>query len=154
MTKRTCIHTCAMLAGAAAVFMHAAAHAQFARPDTAVKYRQSAFYVMGQHFSRIGAMANGKIPLDTKLASEDAETVAALAKLPIRGFIAGTETLSAKVKAEAWAEMPKFRALYDNMVVEAGTLAAAARSNNLAQLKAAFAATAAACKACHDQYKN
>ena len=34
------------------------AAAQFAKPEDAVKYRQSSLFVMGQHFARVGAMAN------------------------------------------------------------------------------------------------
>ena len=46
----------ASLALAAAVCAVAApASAQFAKPEDAVKYRQSALYVMSQHFGRIGA---------------------------------------------------------------------------------------------------
>jgi cytochrome c556 len=36
---------------------------------------------------------------------------------------------------------------------EAAKLAVAARANNLDQLKAAFGATAATCKACHDDFR-
>lgn len=46
--------------------MAAPASAQFAKPEDAIKYRQSALFVMGQHFGRIGAMANGKVPFDAK----------------------------------------------------------------------------------------
>ncbi len=35
------------------------AAAQFEKAEDAIKYRQSALFVMGQHFGRIGAMANG-----------------------------------------------------------------------------------------------
>ncbi|NDG16372.1 MAG: cytochrome c, partial [Betaproteobacteria bacterium] len=38
------------------------AQAQFAKAEDAIKYRQSALFVMGQHFSRLAAMAQGKIP--------------------------------------------------------------------------------------------
>ena len=38
--------------------------AQFAKPEDAIKFRQSAMFVMGQNFARIGAMVNGKAPYD------------------------------------------------------------------------------------------
>jgi cytochrome c556 len=38
------------------------AMAQFQKPEDAIKYRQNAFFVMSQHFGRLGAMANGKCP--------------------------------------------------------------------------------------------
>ena len=52
--------------------------AQFAKPEDAIKYRQSTFVVMAQHFSRIGAMANGKVPFDAKAAQESADIVAVM----------------------------------------------------------------------------
>lgn len=36
--------------------------AQFAKPEDAIKYRKSSLFVMGQHFGRIGAMAQGRVP--------------------------------------------------------------------------------------------
>ena len=47
--------------------LSAPASAQFAKAEDAIKYRQSAFFVMGQHFSRIGAMANGRRRSDARL---------------------------------------------------------------------------------------
>lgn len=39
-------------------------HAQFAKPEDAVKYRKASFTVMAAHFGRLGAMANGRAPYD------------------------------------------------------------------------------------------
>ena len=39
------------------------ASAQFAKPEDAIKYRQSALSVLGTHFGRLGAMANGKMEI-------------------------------------------------------------------------------------------
>ena len=77
----------ACIAAAATLLALAApASAQFAKPEDAVKYRQSALSVMGTHFGRLGAMANGKVPFDAKVAADNAELVAAMAKLPWAGF--------------------------------------------------------------------
>ena len=87
---------------AAALCAAVPASAQFAKAEDAIKYRQSALFVMGQHFGRIGAMANGKVPFDAKAATEDAEIVHAMAQLPWAGFGAGTE--GGKAKPEIWKE--------------------------------------------------
>lgn len=42
--------------------LSAPASAQFQKPEDAVKYRKSALTVMSNHFGRIGAMANGRVP--------------------------------------------------------------------------------------------
>ncbi len=141
------------LAAAAAV-LAAPASAQFAKPEDAVKYRQSALSVMGTHFSRIGAMANGRVPFDAKAAQENAQVVNDLARLPWAGFGPGTDKLSAKAKPEIWTEQAKFKDHADKMVAESAKLLAAAKTQNLDNLKAAFGATAGTCKACHDAYRS
>ena len=91
----------AFIVTAAAAVLSAPASAQFAKAEDAIKYRQSALFVMGQHFGRIGAMANGRIPFDAKAAAENADIVADMAKLPWAGFGAGTDKgLPTKAKAE------------------------------------------------------
>jgi cytochrome c556 len=143
-----------ILAFAVAVMAAAPASAQFARAEDAVKYRQGALYVLSQHFARIGAMVNGRTPYDARAAVENAELVAALARLPATGFGKGTEHVSQKAKPEIWTEQAQFKEQSDRMVNESARMLAAARANNLDQLKAAYAATAATCKSCHDGYRN
>lgn len=138
----------AMVAGAAAM----PASAQFAKAEDAIKYRQGALHVMGQHFGRLGAMANGRMAFDAKAAQDNAEVVAYMAKLPWTAFAAGTE--GGKSKPEVWKEQAKFSDLADKMQAETVKLAAAAKTGNLDNLKAAFGPAANSCKACHDSYRN
>ena len=145
----------ASLALAAAAFALATpASAQFAKPEDAVKYRQSALFVMAQHFGRIGAMVNGRVPYDAKVAVDNAEVVAEMAKLPWAGFVANTEGISQKAKGEIWKEQAKFKEHNEKLVGDTGRLLAAAKTNNLDNLKTAFTQTAATCKACHDNFRN
>ena len=98
---------------------------------------------MGQHFARVGAMANGRTPFDAKVAAENAEIVAAMAKLPWAGFGPGTDKgAPTKAKAEIWSEQAKFKDAGDKAMAETAKLAAAAKTGNLDALKAAFGATA------------
>ena len=138
---------------AAALVAAVPAMAQFQKPEDAVKYRQNSFYVMGQHFGRLGAMANGKVPFDAKAAAENAAVVETLSKLPWAGFAPGTEAIKSNAKPEMWTEKAKFDQGAEKMRGEATKLAAAAKMGNLDALKTAFADTAATCKACHDSYK-
>jgi len=128
------------------------ASAQFAKAEDAIKYRQSALFVMGQHFGRIGAMVNGKVPFDAKAAAEEAGVVEELARLPWAGFGAGTE--GGKAKPEIWKEQAKYKEYSDKLQAEAIKLVAAAKTGNLDNLKTAFGATAGTCKACHDAYRS
>jgi len=143
-----CIATAATL-----VAMAAPASAQFAKPEDAIKYRQSALFVMGQHFGRLGAMANGRVPFDAKVAAENADIVADMAKLPWAGFAPGTDKGNTKAKPEIWTEQAKFKEGHEKLVAETAKLAAAAKTGNLDTLKTAFASTAGTCKACHDSFR-
>ncbi len=145
--------TIVSLALVAAGMLSAPAFAQFAKPEDAVKYRQSALSVMGTHFSRIGAMASGRAPFDAKAAVENAQIVNDLSRLPWAGFGPGTDKISPKAKPEIWTEQAKFKDHSEKMMAETAKLLTAAKTQNLDNLKAAFGATAGTCKACHDNFR-
>ena len=136
------------------VAMAAPAFAQFAKPEDAIKYRQSALSVMGTHFGRVGAMVNGRVPYDAKVAADNADIVAEMAKLPWAAFGPGTDKGgNTRAKPEIWTEQAKFKEYSEKLVVESSKLAAAAKTGNLDALKTAFGATAGSCKACHDAFQ-
>ena len=131
------------------------ASAQFAKPEDAIKYRQGALAVMGAHFGRLGAMANGKAPFDARLAQENADVVAAMARLPWAGFGPGTDKgAPTKSKPTIWSEQAKFKEHADKLEAESIKLAAAAKTDSLDNLKAAFGPAAQTCKSCHDAYRS
>lgn len=144
----------AFAAVAATLTLSTPASAQFAKAEDAIKYRQSAFFVLGQHFGRIAAMTNGRIPFDAKAAQENADIVAEMAKLPWAGFGEGTDKgAPTKALPALWTEQAKFKEYAGKLEAESVKLAAAAKTGNLDNLKAAFGATAGTCKACHDAYR-
>lgn len=129
------------------------AAAQFQKPEDAIKYRKAAFTVMGAHFGRIGAMVNNRVPFDAKVAAENADLVADLAKLPFAGFGPGTDKGDTRAKPEIWSEMDKFNAGAKKMQEETAKLATAAKGGNLDAIKAAFGEAGKTCKGCHDSYR-
>ena len=142
----------ALALAAVAATLSAPAAAQCAKAEEAIKYRQGALFVIGQHFGRLGAMAQGKIPFDAKAAQDNAEVVLNMSKLPWAGFGPGTE--GGKAKPAIWKEQAKYKEHADKFEAEAVKLAAAAKTGNLDNLKAAFGDAAGTCKACHDAYRN
>jgi cytochrome c556 len=130
------------------------AAAQFAKSEDAVKYRKAAFTVMAAHTGRMGAMAQGKVPFDAKLAAENAEILANLSKLPWAAFGEGTDTADSKAKPEVWKDGAKFKEIADKFQADAQKLVAATKTGKEDAFKAAFGATAGNCKACHDDFKN
>lgn len=143
-----------LVLAAAAAAISIPASAQFAKPEDAVKYRQSALFVMSQHFGRIGAMVNGRAPYDAAAAVQNAEIVAEMSKLPWAGFGPGTDKVTpTRAKPEVWTEQAKFREHNEKLVGETAKLLAAAKTNSLDNLKVAFGSTANTCKGCHDNYR-
>jgi len=108
---------------------------------------------MGAHFGRIGAMANGRVPFDAKVAADNAAIVEAMSKLPWAGFCEGTDKGDTRAKPEIWTEQTKFKEGADRMQAEVGKLAVATKTGNLDSVKAAFGAAGQTCKACHDDYR-
>ncbi|MGB3069172.1 MAG: cytochrome c [Ottowia sp.] len=138
--------------GAASLAVPAAA--QFAKPEDAIKYRQSALTLLGNHFGHLGGMAQGKIPFDAAAASLDADVVALVSKLPWHAFGPGTDTgRPTAARPEIWKEEAKFKGASEKMQAEVAKVAAAAKTGNLDNLKAAFGPAAQSCKACHDDFR-
>lgn len=130
------------------------AAAQFAKPEDAIKYRQSAMFLQSQHMARIGAMVSGRVPFDAKAVAENAEVLVTVTKLPFAAFIDGTDKGgTTRAKPEIWAEKDKFLAGATKMQDEVVKLNAAAKTGNPDQVKAAFGAVGQGCKACHDTYR-
>ena len=137
--------------GASAVSFSAAA--QFAKPEDAIKYRKAALSVMAEHNKRLGQMAQGKVPFDAKLAAENAEIVASMAKLPWAAFGEGTDVGETKAKPEIWKQNAKFKEAAEKFQTESAKLAVAAKSGKEDAFKTAFSATAGTCKSCHDDFR-
>ena len=129
------------------------AAAQFAKPEDAIKYRKAAMTVMGTHFGRVAAMANGRIPFDAKAAADNAEIATIASKLPYAGFVEGTDKGETKAEPKIWSERDKFNAAASKMQDEMAKLNVAAKSGNLDAIKAAVGETGKSCKACHDAYR-
>jgi len=129
------------------------AHAQFAKPEDAIKYRKASLSVLATHFGRLGAMAQGKAPFDAKAAADNADVLATVIKLPWSAFGEGTDKGETRAKPEIWKEAAKFKEAADKNQAEVAKLVAAAKTGNLDNLKSAFGPAAQSCKACHDSFR-
>ncbi len=146
-------HTAILVAGACAALVPLMAHAQFARPEAAVRYRQSVMNLMGNHVGRIGAMVNGRVPYDQQAAAFNASLVSTLSALPFGAFGPGTDVGTHRARPEVWSDAAGFKAASEKLPALTARLADVAKSGDQAALKAAFGDVAAACKACHDKYQ-
>ncbi|QDL56342.1 c-type cytochrome [Rhodoferax aquaticus] len=143
-----------LLIVASAASLTVPAHAQFAKPEDAIKYRQSALFVMQQQFGRVAAMAAGKAPFDAKLAAESAATAEYMSKLPWSAFVEGSDKGNTKAKPEIWSDKAKFTELSEKMQADMSKLNAAAKTGSLDSIKAAVGAVGGSCKACHDAFRS
>lgn len=127
------------------------AQAQFAKPEDAIKYRQSALTVQARAFGAINAMNKGDVPFNAANAQAQAHIIATLSSLPWNAFGAGTE--SAKTKPEIWSDAAGFKSAADKYQSAAAALEVAAKSGDAGQVKTAWGALAGTCKVCHDAYR-
>ena len=137
----------------AAFAVHGQANAQFAKVEDAIKYRQSALFVMQQNFSRVAGMASGKIPFDAKVAVDSAAVAEFTGRLPWVAFGDGTDKGDTQAKPEIWKEKAKFTDYANKMQAEMVKLSAATKTGNLDSIKVAVSATGGSCKTCHDAYR-
>lgn len=130
------------------------AAAQFAKPEDAIKYRQSALFVMQQNFSRVAAMAGGKAPFDAKIAADSAAVADFTSKLPWAAFGPGTDKgRDNRAKSEIWSDKAKFDGYADKLQAEMDKLNAAAKTGSLDNIKVAVGAVGGTCKTCHDAFR-
>ena len=142
------------MAGLLAGIVASTANAQFAKPEDAIRYRQSALNLIGNHTVRIGAVVKGDKPFNAAEVQQSAALIETLSKLPWEAFGPGTEQGgNTKAKPDIWKDPAKFKQAAENMQAEAAKLSAAAKSGNLDQVKAAFGGLGKSCKACHDDFR-
>jgi cytochrome c556 len=129
------------------------AAAQFAKPEDAIKYRQSAMALQGATLGRVFAMATGRVPFDAKVAAENIEIVAMLNRLQFAAFVEGSDKGNTRAKPELWAQKDKWASLVARSQEDVAKLAAAGKTGNLDQIKAAVGPVGQSCKACHDEFQ-
>ena len=125
-----------------------------AKPEDAIKYRQGVYRVIGWNFGPMAAMVKGDRPYDAAVFAHNAEIVAYMSKLPLEGFVPGSESGETKAKPEIWLDLDDFKAKLEKMQGEAAKLAEVAKGGDFAAIKTQFGETGKACKACHDKYRN
>ena len=125
----------------------------FKNTGDAIEYRQSAFSLLAYNFGNMGAMLKGKKAFDAQIFAMRADNVAALSKLPLEGFIPGSDKGDTEALAKIWTDMSDFDAKMQQLQKDAAALAILAKADDKKMLKQAFVTTAKNCKGCHDIYK-
>lgn len=151
MMKKVLLSLCAAAGFVAAL----PAQAQvFAKPEDAIRYRQSAYVLMGNHMGRINAQLKADKP-DLAAIQRSAAIIDFASQLPGEGYIAGSEsggTPPTRAKPEIFKD-PKVKEIGGKMREEVVKLNAAAKSGDIAAIRAQFGETGKSCKACHDNFR-
>lgn len=129
------------------------AHAQFAKPEDAIKYRKAVMTLQGAHFGRIAAMASGRVPFDAAVATENATVLEMVTRLPLAGFSPGSDKGDTRAKPEIWSDTAKFKTVGEKLHADAVKLLAAAKTGSLDSIKAAVGPVGGDCKSCHDDFR-
>jgi len=131
------------------------ASAQFAKPEDGIRYRQSAYVLMGNHMGRINAQLKSDKP-DVAAIQKSAGIVDFASQLPGEGYIPGSDkggTPPTRAKPEVFTD-PKVRDVGRAMRAEVVKLVEVSKAGDIAAIRTQFQATAKSCDNCHDDYRN
>ena len=150
--------TAGAVAGLAVAALTTAAWAQQApKPEQLIRWRQSAYQVIGWNSNRIKASLDGPYNKDEVVKASNA--IAALANSGLGSlFPPGTETgkgwHDTTVKATLFTNGARVGELAGNFSKEATQLAAFAQTGDAAAVKEQYGRLTRTCKACHDDFRN
>jgi len=142
------------LSVAALAVVSVAAQAQFAKPEDAIRYRQSAYTIMGAQMSKIAAQLKSDKP-DMAQIQRSAGIVDFASQLPGEGYVPGSEkggNPPTRAKPEIFTD-PKVRDLGKAMRTEVVKLVDVSKTGDVASIRTQFQATAKTCDNCHDNYR-
>jgi cytochrome c556 len=140
---------------AAALFVASTSVAQAQlKPEELLKLRQGVMVIQKAQVGPMSAVAKGEAPLSDATAQQ-AATLATVSRLIPVGFAPESQSAPGptRAKPEIWKSFDEFKKKAEALATESAKLADVAKKKDLAAFKAQFAATTAACKACHDTFR-
>ena len=146
------------LLAAVAIAVSATAIAQQAapKPETLIKWRQSAFQVVAWNSARIKGSAEGVYNKDDVLKSANAIAAVANAGLGVL-FAPGTEQgkgwHDTAAKPELFKDGKRAAELFGNFARESNELVKVAGGADVGAIKEQFGKLQKTCKTCHDDFK-
>ena len=126
------------------------------RPESLIKWRQSAYQVIAWNSGRIKAALAGSYPRQEVQSAANALAAVAnsgLATLFIPGTASGKGWRETTARDEVFSDAEKFRALTEEFAREANTLARVAAAGDRTTVNEQFLKVAQTCKSCHNQFR-
>jgi cytochrome c556 len=125
------------------------------KPETAIRYRQSVYTMIGWNFAPLVKMIKGDAPWDAAEFTRHAERIAFLTPQLLEGFPQGSDKgADTEAKPEIWKSMDDFKSKMDELVTQSKALAEVSKTGDEAKTREQFKKTAGACKSCHDKYRS
>lgn len=124
------------------------------KPFEAIEYRQGIFKAVKWNFGPMAEMVRGKQTFDAAEFTRRAENVAALSKMPLEAFVAGTYASKTSALPSIEKDYQTFADMMANFEKTSAALAVAAKSGDLAQIRPAFGEVGKTCKSCHDKFRD
>jgi cytochrome c556 len=133
-----------------------------AKPEDAIRARQSIMRVIALNFGPLGKMASGDAPFDKAAFQTNAERIKDVWSMNVgQYFVPGTEkpvsgskyASFTDAKPEIWSQMEKFKAVAQQATQRVDALAEAAKSGDEGKMRAAAGELGKSCKACHDDFR-
>lgn len=131
------------------------ASAQFAKPEDAIRYRQSGYVIMGHHMGRIFTQLKSDKP-DIAAIQRSAAIVDFASQLPGEGYVPGSEkggNPPTRAKPEVFTD-PKVGEVGRAMRQEVVKLVDVSKTGDVGAIRSQFQATVKSCDNCHDNYRN
>src|SRR6187551_1456536 len=126
------------------------------RPESLIKWRQSAYQVIAWNSGRIKAALAGSYPRQEVQSAANALAAVAnsgLATLFIPGTASGKGWRETTARDEVFSDAEKFRALTEEFARESSALARLAAGSDQNAVREQFLKVAQTCKSCHDKYR-
>ncbi|WP_286264021.1 c-type cytochrome [Thalassotalea atypica] len=120
-----------------------------------IKHRQSVFTLLASNMGPLGAMAKGKMPLESSKIEKYATRIEQLSLM--MPDYTKFDTSHFKLKTEAlpkiWQEPAKFAEKVQALQKAAAHLRSVANSGDKSTIKKAIGGVGRSCKGCHDAFK-
>ncbi|WP_145189775.1 cytochrome c [Pseudomonas sp. URMO17WK12:I11] len=125
-------------------------------PDSPLGKREAIFKDMLKTSEDMGGMLRGRLPFDGAKFAQGAVKLDGLAHAPWQHFPQVRDAGASSARAEVWQRQARFQALARELEGATGALLAVTRAQPLqaAQLQAPMNKVEAACKACHNEFRN
>jgi cytochrome c556 len=125
----------------------------FSKPEDAIRYRQSAYFIMGVQMGRINSELKAATPNVTAI-QRSAGIIESTFRLPGEGYIPGSDKGRTKAKPEIFTDREKVGEIAKKAGAEIAKLNEVAKTGDIAAIRTQFNATADACDSCHDNFRN